>query len=71
MSNNTTNDSYISAQQLHLRWGVHIESVRRMIREGKLPAIRVGPRRLRISVADIEAYEASNRVNRGKGVAAL
>ena len=63
-------DSYITAQQLHERWGVHVESARRMTREGRLPAIRIG-KRLRIALADVEAYEAANRVNRGKGVAAL
>jgi len=38
-----------------------------MIREGRLPAIRIG-KRLRVAVADIEAYEAANRVIRGKGI---
>jgi excisionase family DNA binding protein len=32
-----------------------------MIREGRLPAIRIG-KRLRIPLAEIEAYETANRI---------
>jgi excisionase family DNA binding protein len=54
---------YLSAHQLHLRWGLHTESVRRMTRSGRLPAIRIG-KRLRIRLADVEAYESANRIQR-------
>ena len=39
-----------------------------MVREGRLPAIRIG-KRLRFSIVDIEAYEAASRVLRRKEVA--
>ena len=55
------NVTYLSTNQLHERWGFHKESVRRMIREGRLSAVRFG-KRLRVSLADIEAFEARGRV---------
>lgn len=60
-----TNPKYLSSEQLHERWGFHAESIRRMIREGRIPATRIGTR-LRVAMNDIEAYEARNRINRGK-----
>ena len=55
------NAQFLSPSQLHERWGFHPESLRRMIREGRLPAIRIG-KRLRIPLAEIEAYETANRI---------
>lgn len=60
--------NYITSRQLSERLGYHQESIRRMVREGRLPAIRIG-KRLRFSIAAIEAFETSSRVMRGKEVA--
>jgi len=38
-----------------------------MIRDGRLPAVRLGGKRLRVSIADVEAYEASNRIKTREG----
>jgi len=61
-----TDQHYLSPRQIHFRWSCHEESIRRMIRNGRLPAIRFGNRRLRVAMADVEAYEASNRIKTRK-----
>ena len=53
--------TYLSVDQIRERLGFHPESIRRLIRLGKLPALRIG-RRLRINVADLEAFESSRRI---------
>lgn len=35
-----------------------------MLREGRLPVTKMG-KRLRVGLADVEAYEAANRMQRG------
>ena len=58
--------SYVSPEELHNRWGLHTESIRRIVREGRLPAVRIG-KRLRISLTEVEAFEARNQVLGPKG----
>lgn len=58
-TNHQTEPTYLSSRQLHKRWNFHQESVRRIIREGRLPAVRIG-KRLRVLLSDVEAYEAAN-----------
>ena len=53
---------HLSPSQLHARWGFHPESIRRMVREGRLPALRIG-NRLRVALADVEAHETAHRVS--------
>lgn len=53
----TTN---LSPRQLAARWSFHEESVRRMVREGRLPAIRFR-KHLRIGLEDIRAFELAHR----------
>ena len=53
--------SYFSPTQLSHRWAFHVESVRRMVREHRLPAVRIG-RRLRIPIEAVEKFEASSSV---------
>lgn len=62
------NTEYLSPNQLHLRWSLHPESIRRIVRKGKIPAIKIG-KRLRISLAEVEAYEAANLINQRKEIA--
>jgi excisionase family DNA binding protein len=51
----------LSPTQLAQRWVFHVESIRRILRERRLPAFRVGGR-LRVQLTDVEAFEASHRV---------
>jgi excisionase family DNA binding protein len=51
----------LSPRQLAARWCFHEESIRRMVREGRLPAIRLG-KRLRVALDDILNIEAAHRV---------
>lgn len=37
--------------------GVSVQSVRRRIAEGHLPAFRIGPRSIRVYVADLDALK--------------
>lgn len=55
---------FLSVAQLARRWQMHAESVRRMIREKRLPAVRIG-RRLRVSLADVERLEGEGRTRPG------
>lgn len=54
---------YLSPDELHYRWGFHVESIRRMIREGRIGALRIG-KRLRVALADVEAFEANHQLVR-------
>jgi excisionase family DNA binding protein len=51
----------LSPRGLATRWSFHVESCRRMIREGRLPALRIG-KRLRVKVADVEAFEIAHSI---------
>ena len=52
---------YLDTREISDRLSFHQESVRRMIRQGRLPATRLG-RRLRVSLDDLEAFESAHRV---------
>lgn len=47
---------YFTPSELAERWGFHKESIRRMIRQGRLPTARAS-RRLLIPVEEIKKYE--------------
>lgn len=64
--NPNSEPTYISPRQLADKWGFHEESIRRMIREGKLRAVRLG-NRLRVSLKEVRAFEAANRVSVKEG----
>ena len=51
---------FLQPQELRSRWHIHIESVRRLIRAGKLPAVKFGGR-LRVRLEDVETYEKNHR----------
>jgi excisionase family DNA binding protein len=55
--------AFLSPRELSQRWSFHPESVRRMLREGRLPVTKMG-KRLRVAVADVLAYEEQNRMQR-------
>jgi excisionase family DNA binding protein len=54
---------YLSPRELSQRWSFHPESIRRMLREGRLPVTKMG-KRLRIAIADVLIYEGQNRMQR-------
>ena len=56
--------AYLSTRQLAARWGYHQESIRRLLREGRLPVVRFGKRALRVSMQAVQAYEMANQVER-------
>ena len=51
---------FFRPSQLRQRWGFNVESIRRMMRQGRLPAMRIGGRLL-IAEADVLAFESSHR----------
>lgn len=59
-------NNYLNPSQIHLRWGFHPESIRRMVRQGRLPAVRIG-RRLLVKQTDLEAFEQSRQTIHREG----
>jgi len=45
----------ISLQEAAIELGVSVDTIRRRIADGSLPAVRVGPRLLRVNKADVFA----------------
>ena len=52
-----------SVQAIARDYGIHVDSVRRLIHSGELRAIRVGKRSFRILVADLEKFLKSRQTN--------
>jgi excisionase family DNA binding protein len=57
----TIHSHYLRPSQLSQRWGFHAESIRRMIRQRRLPAVRIG-KRLLVSQAAVETFEETHRL---------
>jgi excisionase family DNA binding protein len=55
-----TSSNYLSTAALRHRWGFHAESIRRIIRQRRLPSVRIG-KRILIARADVEAFELKHR----------
>ncbi len=49
----------LDADALAERWGVATKTIYALVRGGRLPAVRVGPRRVRFRLDHIEAWEAA------------
>lgn len=47
---------YLSIQEAAQRWGIYWQTIARWIREGKIPATRLG-KKWRIKRIDVEAFE--------------
>jgi excisionase family DNA binding protein len=58
---NTSYSTYLRPSHIRQRWGFTTEAIRRMVRQGRLPAVRIG-KRLLIDPADVEAFENKSRV---------
>lgn len=52
---------FLSVQDVAVRWGLSYNTVRDVIRGGKLPAARLGGRRFRVDLSDVEAYESASK----------
>jgi len=50
---------FLSVQEVADRWGLSYPAVRSVISEGRLPASRLGGRRMKIDIDDLVAYEAA------------
>ncbi|MEO8483338.1 MAG: excisionase family DNA-binding protein [Acidobacteriota bacterium] len=54
-----TQQELMSPKEVAVRWGVHVDTVRRLIERGKLRVIVVG-RLIKIRKADVTAYYREN-----------
>jgi excisionase family DNA binding protein len=55
------NATFLSPRQLAERLGFHVESVRRLLRQGRLPSVRIG-RRLRVPADALDRFIADHAV---------
>ena len=58
----TSTSTYISIDDAALRLRVHSKTVRKWVAAGHVPAYRLGPKVLRIKLADLEAMVERKRV---------
>ena len=61
---------FLTPAELATRWRWHPESIRRLLRQGRLPSLRLGGKRI-IPVADVLAYEAAHLVGYSRQVRQL
>lgn len=54
---------FLTVAELALRWHLSPETVRRMIRDGRIPNVLIG-RYHRVAVATVEAFETSGSLAR-------
>jgi len=59
----TDSSKHFTPQQVASRWAWHVESVRRAIRQGRIPASVIF-RRILIPIVEIERIEAEGRNDR-------
>lgn len=59
--------THISINQAADRAGVHPRTVRRWIATGALPAYKMGPKLVRIDVADLDAFFRSHEATAAAG----
>lgn len=50
---------YLTAKDIADRWQVNVRTVERKLQAGELPAVRFGPRIVRVRQEDLEAYECA------------
>ena len=61
-----TTRQFVTTKWLANRWGLHEESVRRILRSGRLRGFKVGPMTWRIPYKAVLAYEAGNVQEEGR-----
>ena len=52
----------LTTNEVAARLGVHRRMVERLVRSGDLPCVRIAPRSLRFSAADIDAFIAARKI---------
>ena len=57
--NQTRAGEFLTPAELAARWRWHAESIRRLLRQGRLPSLRLGGKRL-IPLTDILHFEAEH-----------
>jgi excisionase family DNA binding protein len=62
---NKAGQQLLTPEDLARRWGLHQESVRRKIRMGEIPRMIIG-RRVRVALAEVEAFEKAGRIQSGR-----
>jgi excisionase family DNA binding protein len=53
---------YLPLRAVSERWQVDERTVRRLVARGELPAVRFGPKTLRVRCSDVLAFEAEKAV---------
>jgi len=66
-NNPKTAGEFLTPAELAARWRWHAESIRRLLRQGRLPSLRLGGKRI-IPMADVLAYEAAHLVGHSRQV---
>jgi hypothetical protein len=61
--NNTDGSDFFTPQQVARRWGWHVESIRRAIRQKRIESIIIFRRRL-VPIGEVERIEAEGRIVR-------
>ena len=56
------NPTLLTPDELAVRWNVTTMTLRRWRAAGRLPVIRVGPRRLVFALSDVTAHEQAGRI---------
>ena len=56
---NKITPKFMTPRALSSRWNLHEESLRRMLRQGKLAGFKPGSKSWRIPVSSVEEYEAT------------
>ena len=54
---------FLTVNEVASRWRLHPESVRRMMRDGRVPRVMVG-RQSRISLRVVEAFETDGKISK-------
>jgi excisionase family DNA binding protein len=58
-------NEYLTPEEVATKLQVHIDTIRRWLRTGELPGMKIGKRQWRIRKTDIERYLSDQRVQSG------
>ena len=63
MANNDEKADHLTRDELAYRWDVHVRTIDRWVRLGKIQAIRLGPKCIRFDGAMIRLIEKAGDLN--------